>query len=81
MDPEATLRDLLSAVEEGDSDRVNELSQALERWIEQAGYPPKTIGPWKLGMDWHAAMTRCICQLAGIHVRLVQSRKGGHDVP
>lgn len=81
MDPDATLRDLLSAVEEGDPDQVNELSQALDRWIEQAGYPPKTIGPWKLGMDWHAAMTRCICQLAGVHVRLVHSRKGGPDVP
>lgn len=76
MDPDATFRDLLDAVEAGDCDRVTELSETLTGWIAKGGYPPKTLGPWKLGMIWHIAVTKAILRLSKVHVRVVASQKG-----
>lgn len=77
MDPDTTLKDLLDAVEAGDSDRVAELSEALNGWLAKGGYPPKTLGPWKLGMIWHVAVTKAIRRLAKSHVGVVASQKSG----
>ena len=77
MDPDAALRDLLDAVEAGNCDRVQELTEALNSWMAQGGYPPKTLGPWKLGMVWHVAVAKAIIRLAKAHVRIVASQKGG----
>jgi antibiotic biosynthesis monooxygenase (ABM) superfamily enzyme len=74
MDSDAAMKELLDSVLSGDEDRVRELSSGLQHWLQNAGYPPKTIGPWKLGLDWHAALTRCVCDLAGVHVRLMKSQ-------
>ena len=74
MDPDAALKELLDATLSGDEDRVRELSSGLQQWIQNAGYPPKTIGPWKLGLDWHATLTRCVCDLAGVHVQVMRSQ-------
>ncbi len=79
MDPQATLRDLIDAVLDGDEQLVAILVEALENWLRRGGFPPETVGPRSLGDDWHTAITRSICQLAGVHVRLVRERKGGHD--
>ena len=81
MDPDVTLRDLLDAVETGDCDRVEELIDALNAWMSQGGYPPKTLGSSKLGMVWHAAVAKSVLRLAKAHVRIVADQKGGTDVP
>ena len=80
MDPDATLADLLTTVEEGECDRVQELTEALNGWIARGGYPPKTIGPWKLGMIWHIAVAKAVLRLARAHVRIVAEQKGEADV-
>jgi hypothetical protein len=64
MDPQATRKDLLAALQDGDEQQVSILAEALETWLQNGGYPPKTIGPWKLGLDWHVAISRLICQQA-----------------
>lgn len=64
MDPDATLRSLLKAVVAGDCEQVRELSEALTTWLDNGGFPPKTIGPWKLGQEWHVATARFVCSLA-----------------
>lgn len=64
MDPQATLRDLLEALEQSDWDAVHELSQSLLTWIQHKGFPPVTLGSPSLGDDWHRMLTRSICQAA-----------------
>ncbi|MSR59802.1 MAG: hypothetical protein EXS05_19545 [Planctomycetaceae bacterium] len=83
MDPEATLLELLSALEGHDIDQVKELARALTRWLDHGGFPPKTVGHWKLGQDWHAELTRFICRLARAHVKTIAAHaaEGGDDVP
>jgi hypothetical protein len=79
MDPEVALRELLEAVEAGDCDRVTELADGLRHWLSQGGYPPKTIGPWKLGQIWHVAMTHAIVKHARAHVKVVAKQKEEAD--
>ena len=79
MDPDTALREMLEAVEAGDCDRVQELSEALNGWMAKGGYPPKTLGTWKLGLVWHVATTKALCRLARAHVRVVASQKKGED--
>lgn len=64
MDPDATLHDLLDALDETDWDAVCELSQALLTWLQHKGFPPVTLGSPSLGDDWHRMLTRCVCQTA-----------------
>lgn len=75
MDPDAALKELLEAVEAGDTDRVRQLADGLKHWLSQGGFPPKTIGPWKLGQVWHVAMTHAVIRHARAHVRVVASQK------
>ena len=62
MDPDATLRDLLAALEESDLETVTELVQALRTWIEKGGFPPVTLGSPVLGFDWHRKLTTFLCE-------------------
>ncbi len=64
MDPDATLKLLLEAIVEKNGDDIRELSRALLDWLDNGGFPPKTIGLWKLGQDWHVSMARHICAIA-----------------
>ena len=68
MDPDATLKELLTAVETGDSTTVNDSADALVHWLDHAGFPPQTVASQQLDRSWHAALTRSICRLARIHV-------------
>jgi antibiotic biosynthesis monooxygenase (ABM) superfamily enzyme len=74
MDPDAALKELLEAVEVGDCDRVTELADGLKQWLAQGGFPPKTIGRWKLGQVWHVAMTHAVIRHARAHVRVIANQ-------
>lgn len=69
MDPDATLRDLLTAVEDGDEEQVTSLVEAMKHWLEHGGYPPQTMGSRKLGPLWHRTLAISICGLARAFVR------------
>ncbi len=69
MDPEATLRELLDAVQARAWDRVDGLAEALLDWLEKRGFPPLTVGPRELGVEWHRAMATFVCHLARSKVR------------
>ncbi len=64
MDPECALQALLVALQERDVIAVEEIAQGLLRWLDQGGFPPKTIGQWKLGQEWHVRLTRQVCAMA-----------------
>ncbi len=71
MDPHAALQDLLIAVQDGDIERVHELSEALTEWMARGGYPPEIIGRSSLGAIWHLAVTKAVIKLAKAQVRIV----------
>ena len=75
MDPEATLRELLDAVQASAWDRVDELAEALLDWLEKRGFPPLTVGPRELGVEWHRAMATFVCHLARSKVRDARKRR------
>ena len=75
MDPQATLRDLLDAVGDRDWDQVDELSEALLTWVQKRGFPPKTLGPKKLGRGWHRAIAEFVCYLAKSRARDARKRR------
>ncbi|MBI1346303.1 hypothetical protein GC163_08425 [bacterium] len=64
MDPDTALKELLLAVEVGDVDRVEELAEGLLNWLERGGFPPLTIGPRELGVEWHRTIATAACQAA-----------------
>ena len=72
MDPQATWDDLLSAYAESDWDRVEELADALIRWLECGGFPPRAVTGSDMNQDWDRTIA-----LAGCRFALVQARKGG----
>ena len=77
MDPNIALKELFEAVEAGDCDQVRESTAAINGWIAQRGYPPHTLGPWKLGLIWHIAVTKTVLRLAKAHVAVVASQAVG----
>ena len=81
MDPQATLSELLQAVDDRDWDRVDELAEALLHWLERRGFPPLTLGAKSLGHDWHRAIATFVCRLAQSQVRAARqpNRPGGID--
>lgn len=64
MDAEATLRDLLTALEDRDWDRIDELTEALLQWMERGGFPPQALGSPKLGKQWHRTIATFVCHAA-----------------
>lgn len=77
MDPSATLRELIGAVEAREWERVDELADALLTWLDKRGAPPRIIGPESLGKEWHRAMATFTCRLAQSLVRDARKRKRG----
>lgn len=79
MDPNSTLSELLSAIETRDWDQVEELADALLRWMENSGFPPQTLGDARIGRTWHRSVATFICMAALAKVRAArkrQSRRG-----
>ena len=76
MDPQASLNELLTAVEDRDWDRIEELADALLHWMEHSGFPPKTLGPESLGKQWHRAVATFVCYAAKSKVRDARKRRG-----
>ena len=75
MDPEATLRELLDAVQASAWDCVDELAEALLDWLEKRGFPPLTVGPRELGVEWHRAVATFLCYVAKSKVRDARKRR------
>lgn len=75
MDPDATLRDLLDAVQERDWDRIDELAEALLGWMEKRGFPPITLGAEELGREWHRTIATFICYTAQSKSRAARKRR------
>lgn len=75
MDPHATLNELLAALGERDWDRIEELADALLRWMECRGFPPTTLGPESLGKEWHRAVATFVCYAAKSKVRDARKRR------
>ena len=75
MDPEATLLELLEAVQARAWDRVDELAGALLDWLEKQGFPPLVVGPRELGVEWHRAMATFVCHMAQSKVRDARKRR------
>lgn len=70
MDPQATWEQLLDAYAEGDSQRVEELADALLEWLKRGGFPPKATTGADLGPAWDGAIAAAACEFA-----LVQATK------
>ena len=64
MDPQATLKNLLDALEQSDWDSVRELSRALLAWIQNEGFPPVILGSESIGPEWHRQITKSVCHAA-----------------
>lgn len=64
MDPDCALKMLLTGLQDRDVIVIEEVARGLVRWLDQGGFPPKTIGPWKLGQAWHETLTRLVCAAA-----------------
>ena len=64
MDPNAAWRELLAAVESGDSDRLLETAAALAGWLDQWGFPPDTTGGVVKHSDWSRRIARFACDVA-----------------
>lgn len=75
MDPQATLNELLAAVESREWDRVDELSEALLEWMQRGGFPPQTLGSQKLGKQWHRAVATFVCHAAASKSRDAAKRR------
>lgn len=75
MDSDATLRELLEAVQARAWDRVDELAGVLLDWLEKRGFPPLVIGPRELGLEWHRTMATFVCHLAQSKVQNARKRR------
>lgn len=75
MDPQTAFNDLLDAVGARDDDRIEELADALLRWMEHGGFPPLTVGPESLGRSWHRAMAAFVCHAAQSKVRNARKQR------
>ena len=75
MDPDATLRDLIDAVENRDWDQVDTLAYALQRWLDSTGFPPTTIGPKAMGKAWHRSIAKFVVSLAKSKAKKARNRR------
>jgi len=76
VDPQATWDELLEAYAEADWDRVEELADALIRWLQRGGFPPRAVTGSDMGHDWDRAIA-----LAGCRFATAQARKEVRHVP
>lgn len=75
MDPNTCLTELLSAIEIRDWDHVEELANALLRWMENSGFPPQTLGSPRLGHTWHRSVATFVCMAAQAKARAARKRR------
>ena len=75
MDPDATLRELLQAVQARAWNRVDELAGALLDWLEKRGFPPIVVGTRDLGVEWRRTMATFVCHLAQSKMRDARKRR------
>ena len=80
MDPDTALAELLDALGRREWDSVEEFSNHLLDWMERSGFPPMTVGPKTLGVQWHRTVATFVCHAAQSTVndaRKRRQRKGG----
>ena len=75
MDPNSSLSELLIAIETRDWDQVEELADALLRWMENSGFPPQTLGSPRLGHSWHRSVATFVCMAAQAKARAARKRR------
>ena len=75
MDPDTALAELLEALGQRDWDRVEECASGLLDWLERRGFPPVTVGPKSLGVEWHRAVATFVCQAAKVNVNAARKRR------
>ena len=75
MDPDSALAELLDALGQHDWDRSEECSESLLSWMERGGFPPVTIGPKALGIEWHRAIATFVCHAAQSKVNDARKRR------
>jgi hypothetical protein len=57
MDPNATYRDLISALVDGDRELARELGESLANWIRSGGFLPTNTTPYNVGVALNRAHT------------------------
>ncbi|MBC7820048.1 MAG: hypothetical protein IAG10_24460 [Planctomycetaceae bacterium] len=75
MDPDTALAELLDALGQRDWNRVEECSSGLLDWMERSGFPPVTIGPKTLGVQWHRTVATFVCHAAQSKVNDARKRR------
>lgn len=64
MDPDATWRQLLTAIEASDWEAASELAENLSAWLGKDGFPPQVFREHRLSQDWNRCVSRFVCALA-----------------
>ena len=64
MDPQATWEELVNAYRESDWDQVHESGTALLVWLDQGGFPPRTMIEDDLGEEWDRSIAHCAAAFA-----------------
>ncbi len=75
MDPDTALAELLDALGQRNWNRVEECSSGLLDWMERSGFPPVTVGPKSLGVEWHRTVATFVCHAAQSKVNDVRKRR------
>lgn len=75
MDPDTALKELLDALECRDWSRVDESSEALLDWMQGSGFPPVTVGPKTLGVQWHRTIATFVCHAAKARANDARKRR------
>ena len=75
MDPQQTLADMLTALQEKRWDDAKELADALYEWLVKGGFPPTTLGDVSLGREWHRAVATFACLAAASKVDDIRKRR------
>lgn len=75
MDPQQTLADMLTALQEKRWDDAKELADALHEWLVKGGFPPTTLGDVSLGREWHRAVATFACLAASSKVDDIRKRR------
>ena len=62
MDPQATWNELLNAWQAHDWPQVQELTEALLRWLDRNGFAPETVRGHYMGNDWNQTVVAAVCR-------------------
>ena len=64
MDPDATWRQLLGALEASEWEVAGELAEQLSAWMAKGGFSPQVFAEHRLSDDWNRCVSRFVCELA-----------------